>query len=136
MTRQRLPKQTRADETRARAIVARRDAGRCVRCRRFAHGLNFDHRVNRSQGGRWSASNGQMLCGSGTTGCHGWATTHPELAIADGWSVPGWGDPQTWPSRRWVHDELVWVLLDDSGGFTRITDEDARNRMDGRGWAY
>ena len=32
-------------------------------------------------------SNLALLCGTGTTGCHGWITAHPDEAYADGWAV-------------------------------------------------
>lgn len=38
---------------------------------RVRSSLNFDHIVNRSQGGDDCRENGFVLCGSGTTGCHG-----------------------------------------------------------------
>lgn len=102
------PKQTSADERWARAAVKERDQGMCVRCGR--PGGNFDHRVNRSQGGRWAASNGQTLCGSGTTGCHGWVTNHPASAIQDGFAVPGYAHPEVWPAYR-IH--VGWVVYFD-----------------------
>jgi HNH endonuclease len=36
-----------------------------------APGANAHHVVKRSQGGRNAIANGVLLCGSGTTGCHG-----------------------------------------------------------------
>lgn len=35
----------------------------------------------------WTVENLLDLCGSGTTGCHGWVTEHPALARDYGWSV-------------------------------------------------
>lgn len=128
-----VAKQTAADERRARTVVQGRDGGRCVRCRRYG-AANWDHRKNGSQGGLWAASNGQLLCGSGTTGCHGWKTSHPAQAAAEGWAVPGWADPLVWPARRWIDSSigtltLVWVLYNDAGGFKRISDDEAAKRM-------
>lgn len=31
-----------------------------------------------------------LLCGSGTTGCHGWAHANPARAKRDGLIVPSW----------------------------------------------
>jgi hypothetical protein len=125
-------------EARARKLVTARDEGLCVRCRRAHLGVNFDHRKNRSQGGEWSASNGQLLCGSGTTGCHGEVTAYPAMAVAGGWAVPGWPEavPSEWPARRWVPGvagilHRVWVLYDDQGGWTEISDAEAARRMVG-----
>lgn len=130
-----VEKQTAGDEKRAREVVRGRDGGRCVRCRRYGP-ANWDHRRNKSQGGLWAPSNGQLLCGSGTTGCHGWKTANPREAIAEGWAVPGWADPLVWPARRWVDSSVgtltkVWVLYDDRGGFRRISDDEAARRLVG-----
>lgn len=132
----RLMKQTARDERTARTQVTERDGGLCVRCLR-GDPTNFDHRKNRSQGGLWSASNGQLLCGSGTTGCHGWVTVHPHQAIIDGWAVPGWADPAEYPAARWFPTPLNtlrkgWVLLDDMGAVLEVDAAEAELRMTGR----
>jgi hypothetical protein len=129
-------KQTGGDERRARALVQERDGGVCVRCRRQGLHVNWDHRLNRSQSGRWAASNGQLLCGSGTTGCHGEITGNPHAAIVQGWAVPGWADPAEYPAARWVDTgfgtvRLGWVLYDDDGGWTEIEEHEAHLRMTG-----
>lgn len=69
---------------------------------------------NRSQGGTWAPSNGLHLCGSGTTGCHGWITDHPLLAVQHGLAVRSWQTPADVPVRLAAHG---LVLLDDKGGF-------------------
>lgn len=126
---------TPAQERDGRELVKLRDGGVCARCRRIDPfwGVNHDHRLNRSQGGDWSPSNGELLCGSGTTGCHGWRTSHPRDAVADGWAVPGGADWREWPARRWVRDgswpRLAWVIYDDAGGFTEISEAEAHERM-------
>jgi hypothetical protein len=127
-----LPKQTAADERRARAGVKERDQGICVRCGR--PGNNFDHRKNKSQMGRWEPSNGQTLCGSGTTGCHGWKTQNPAAAILEGFAVPGWGNPVWWPA--WRDDVRSWVLYFDRADsfgrwWTEITQATADLLMSG-----
>ncbi len=121
-------------EAKARKIVAARDEDTCVRCRRGGP-ANWDHRLNRSQGGYWSPECGQLLCGSGTTGCHGWRTSHPKEAAAEGWAVPGWGDPLTYPARRYIHDPgmnlytPIWVLYTAEGSWVQISDADAARRI-------
>lgn len=137
------PKQTHADEVDARELVNLRDGGVCVKCGRVdpLFGVNFDHRKNRSQGGLWSASNGQLMCGSGTVGCHGWATQHPAEAVAEGWAVPSWADPLVWPARRWLKSSfgtvrLAWVLYRNTPGpdgqlWDEISDGEAVRRMEG-----
>jgi hypothetical protein len=46
------------------------------------------------------------LCGSGTTGCHGWVEKNRRIAYALGWLVPSWADPTSWPIRL---AEGVWA---------------------------
>jgi hypothetical protein len=138
---QRPPKQTPADIREARRLVEKRDGGACVKCLRTPPGLNWDHRLNRSQGGKWELVNGQLLCGSGTTGCHGFITGSPGWAVRNGYSVPGWADPAWYPAQRSLPTtvgtmRLGWVLylpvLDDVDfGFREIGADDARERMAG-----
>ena len=133
------PKPTPAEERDAYELVTLRDAHTCQRCRRNCGPFNRDHRKNRSQGGQTRPSNLQGLGGTGCTGCHGWKTSHPAEAIAEGWAVPSWGDPAKWPARRWIGTELgtvrlAWVLYDDAGGWLEVTDAEAMERMKGAGW--
>ncbi|MGF3055641.1 HNH endonuclease [Microbacterium sp. YY-01] len=78
-------------------IVAR-DRGACVRCGLLVAHLprgvawSVHHRRARGAGGTsvvWvnAASNGVVLCGSGTTGCHGWVESHQREAMTAGWVV-------------------------------------------------
>lgn len=120
-------KQTAADERHARELVKNRDEGLCVRCGR--PGTNFDHRKGRGRGGRWEAANGQTLCGSGTTGCHGWVTSHPAEALEHGFDVPGYAHPELWPAYR---VGLGFVLYDNTGGFQLISDATARLLTEGQ----
>lgn len=138
------PKLTRAElaraEREARALVTGRDGGVCVKCLRVdpVFGVSWDHRQNRSQLGKWRASNGQLLCGTGTTGCHGWKTTNPAEALDEGYTVPSYADPAEWPARRWFATpfgtvRLGWCLYDDAGQVTEIDELDAIERMWGGG---
>lgn len=128
------PRPSKADEADAYEIVTLRDAGTCQRCRRNCGPFNRDHRQNRRPGNT-RASNLQGLGGSGTTGCHGWKTTHPQEANEQGWGCPSWADPAEWPARRWVAGgyvlRLAWVLYDDEGGWREISDAEAELRMKG-----
>lgn len=73
---------------------------------------NAHHRRGQGQGGRDVLSNLLMLCGSGTTGCHGLVTANPAMAYRNGWSIEGTtAIPGQVPVRRL--GEKVW--LDDSG---------------------
>ena len=53
---------------------------------------NLHERLNRSRGGPRDEFNTRYLCGSGTTGCHGYVTGNPAWAIANGWTVSGFID--------------------------------------------
>jgi hypothetical protein len=55
------------------------------------------------------------LCGSGTTGCHGWVEEHPLEAREFGWAVRRGRDPAEVPVLTF---ENVWLLLHDDGGWT------------------
>jgi len=60
-------------------------------------------------------SNLMLVCGSGTTGCHGWIETHRAESISRGWLVFRGTDPATVPIK--LHDTRH-VLLDDLGTYT------------------
>jgi 5-methylcytosine-specific restriction endonuclease McrA len=89
-----------------------------------AHGAtNAHHRVNASQGGRPTLGNLLLVCGSGTTGCHGRITVHPRWAKTLGYSVPATFEPCDVPVARWSRwvGALEVVLIDDRGGL-ELTD--------------
>lgn len=93
----------------------------CVRCGASSP-LTTQHRAPRGMGGTrrpWVNLPGNLitLCGSGTTGCHGWVESHRAEALSYGWLVSGLAvtmpsDVPVWTFTR------GWVLLDDDGGFT------------------
>ena len=131
-----IRKPSKADERDAYEHVTLRDNDTCQRCRRNCGGSNRDHRVNRSQGGRTVVSNLQVIGGTGTTGCHGWITEHPEDAVAEGWAAPGYATPSEWPARRWLYGtagllRLAWVLYADDGGIAEIPEVEAMRLMYG-----
>jgi len=125
------PKPTPAEERDPYEVATNRDADMCQRCRRNCGPTARDHRKNRSQGGWTVPSNLQVL----GLGCHTWKTENPEDAISDGWAVPGWptADWREWPARRWVPMvyglRLGWVIYDDTGSWTEITEAEAHERM-------
>ena len=111
-----------------RAKLHERAMGCCERCGKPG-ATNAHHRLNQSQGGPDTLSNLLLMCGSGTTGCHGWVTQHPDDAQAHGFTVKlgqltlSRTEPvtvSTEPVRRWsrVLGRAEWVLLDDDGGIT------------------
>jgi hypothetical protein len=88
-----------------RELVRERDRGSCRRCGK--PGNNIHHRITRGMGGSRRAEVNDLsvlvtLCGSGTTGCHGYVTSHPAYAFESGWSIRRSNpeDPETIP----VHD--------------------------------
>lgn len=113
---------------RTRTGVLNRDQYLCQRCGRVVGlGANLQHRRARGAGGRGPGSpinfpeNLISLCGSGTTGCHGWVTEHPKEAREHGWEVSqtatAYG-PEAVPFLgRNEHSFPQWYWLE---GFDRI----------------
>lgn len=104
-----------------RDLVWERAQGWCERCGlallRGQGGYSQHHRKLRSQGGPDSPENLVLLCGSGTTGCHGWVHAHPTLAKAAGWMVERWAEPAEVTVRLALHG-LCRLLSD--GGLERV----------------
>lgn len=72
------------------AELYRRSGGICevqVRGRCEGRATNRHHRLDRSVGGTSIMPNLIHLCGSGTTGCHGYITHNPMVAEANGWTI-------------------------------------------------
>lgn len=83
-----------------RALVLERDNYQCQRC--GAPGTNIHHRRPRGMGGtRRRDTNTPVnlitLCGSGTTGCHGWIESHRDEARELGFLVVQAGVPALVP---------------------------------------
>jgi len=108
-------------------LVWDRDQGSCARCGAAvtgARGLSWSvhHRRPRGSGGSSLKlvdlpGNLILLCGSGTTSCHGRVESHRVAARASGFLVPlnGVRKPVEVPIHHSIHG---LVLLDDHGGFT------------------
>jgi hypothetical protein len=107
--------------------VWERDKGLCQRCgkwvaleqRGVAFGWSVQHRKHRSRGGDNRMSNLIVLCGSGTTLCHGWVEGNPLAAQEDGWAVPGWV-PNEDIYQHPVSTPWGLCMLDDEGGYDRL----------------
>lgn len=108
-----------------RALCLERAGHRCEYCYCSVHGslgYSAQHRAARRMGGsrlQWlgGPSNVLILCGSGTTGCHGWIEHHPADAYALGLALrTGW-DPEQTPFRD-IHD--AWRLLLPDGTYYPI----------------
>jgi hypothetical protein len=80
-----------------------REHGACFRCRMglrfelrgavYAGGWSAHHRKPRGRGGSRnpmvsSVANCLVLCGTGTTGCHGWVERNRSLALEQGYLIP------------------------------------------------
>ncbi|KFI50039.1 HNH endonuclease [Bifidobacterium biavatii] len=104
-----------------RRLILHRDAYRCLVCGRDLDaswsGYSIHHRRLRSHGGSDlnQPSNLILLCGSGTTGCHGEIHAHPDHAYQHGWLVHAWADPTTIPLLTHRHG---WILLNPDGTWT------------------
>lgn len=74
--------------------VVQRANWKCERCGTLVpQSISVHHRTPRGMGGTRdqninAPSNLVLLCGSGTTGCHGWIESHREAARELGWLVP------------------------------------------------
>lgn len=72
-----------------RDAIVERDQYTCQRCYRSLPGevYSIHHRVPRGRGGDNRMSNMVSLCGSGTTGCHGWIESNRIAATDLGWLI-------------------------------------------------
>lgn len=104
-----------------RGICLERARWRCEYCYGpldGAFGYSLQHRAARRAGGSRNARLGEppnllVLCGSGTTGCHGWVEDHPTDAYEQGLALrTGW-DPEQTPYRD--KHNAWWLLLPDGG---------------------
>ncbi len=93
----------------------------CERCGIYAQGGSVHHRRPRGMGGdkraaTSTAANALLLCGSGTTGCHGWVESNREEAYARGLLVRRHDDPAAVPV------ELLYgtFLLNVDGGYDTV----------------
>ncbi len=128
------PKLTARQEHDNYLIATLRD-GECVRCHRGVP--NRHHRQGRDPFNS-IPSNLLLLCGSGTTGCHGWAHANPVEARAHGFIVSSYvavEEIQEVPVLLWRRiDGIVmrrtWALLNDDGDVTWIGPREAMERME------
>lgn len=105
----------------ARAAIYEAGNHRCIGCGR--PDVTAQHRRPRGMGGtsdvtKGHPANGVPLCGSGTTGCHGWAERHPTEAELLGWRLeagtvtllgaPYW-TRNGW--RAWAEEEVPGARL-------------------------
>lgn len=89
-------------DTTTRLNVMKRADNACERCgiSIVNHPGSVHHRRTKGMGGARAANrpeNLAVLCGTGTTGCHGWVGANPNEAAATGWYVRQWEAPETVP---------------------------------------
>lgn len=112
-----------------RAVVLARSGGRCEvaadpACRARGRsltsvvGASQHHRLPGRMGGSKRASVHQatnllQVCGSGTTGCHGWIESNRTVSLCNGWLLHGRENPETRPVL--LHDGRRVVLTADGG---------------------
>ncbi|MBW3088804.1 HNH endonuclease [Bifidobacterium sp. 82T24] len=109
-------------------LVDERDGRCCSVCGRYLPGSpgGRHHRQLRSQQPDPTLlhrpSNLIDICGTGTTGCHGWVHAHPAEAYRLGLLVRMGRDPSETPMLRYARsDRPQWVMLNDNGDIT-VTD--------------
>jgi hypothetical protein len=115
-----MPKATRAAENAARKLVRSRDGHQCLMCGVSIVDIpsSIHHRINRGAGGSAKLERASLLvrmCGTGTTGCHGYVTTNPAVAAISGWLLPK-NNPDIDPTTEPILTFKGWRLLDDEGG--------------------
>lgn len=132
----------------ARLVFFVRDGEACVRCGRGLRwedrgvGWSMHHRRPRGMGGDTSSevsspANALTLCGSGTTGCHGWVEQHRDEAFEAGWLVPKLGelnDPRDVPVmhhgvEKWLTD---WGSAAEFGPAWKVGDSGGEQETDHR----
>jgi hypothetical protein len=120
-----VPKKSRrktgaTEEVRMSVMV--RAAFRCERCGVSIQSIpmSIHHRRPRAMGGTTRPetnypSNLMALCGSGTSGCHGYLESHRSEAMDYGFIVPQYEQPNNVPVKTYMNG---WVLLNDDGSFS------------------
>lgn len=108
---------------RTRKVIIERDRAVCIRCGGMAS--NIHHRMPRGMGGTRNpaasgAANGLCLCGSGTTGCHGWIESHRSFAMLAGWVVPAGRVKGPEDIPVWIRSEGAWFYLQDDGSRVKL----------------
>jgi 5-methylcytosine-specific restriction endonuclease McrA len=98
--------------------VWERDQGCCQWCghgqtwerRGDPYGWSVQHRVKKSHGVNNTLPNLLVLCGGGTTGCHGTVEARPQIGYDLGLGLHSWDDPAVEPVRTF--DQVRWATED------------------------
>ncbi|GGL27518.1 HNH endonuclease [Phycicoccus endophyticus] len=106
-----------------RELIIQRDAHRCARCSALLLSAphSIHHRKPRGAGGTRDhrsidPRNGVLVCGTGTTGCHGWIESHRAAAYATGWLLRS-------------YDQLDKPLITLDGHAIYLTDDGGRSEV-------
>lgn len=75
-------------------------------------GYSRHHRLPRGRGGHNRLSNLLLLCGTGTTGCHGLIESQRALAYGNGWLVHTGDEPTEIPVELAKHLEAMYLTDD------------------------
>lgn len=120
-----------------RKLVWARDDGHCAWC---GFGVNpgdhsLQHRRSRGMGGTRRAdanspANLILMCGSATTGCHGWIEAHPTEAAARGFRLLQRADPTEIPA---LYADGTWLLGHD-GSRTAVERTETAGRPASGAW--
>lgn len=123
-SRPRRPRDTGPTKT-TREIVWTRAGGRCELCGGSLAGMvgfSVHHRLPRRMGGSSrpelnTPANLIVLCGSGTTGCHGRIESNREQAYTDGLLLHDGQDPTSVPvmltnPTRSAWPQVLWLTVD------------------------
>lgn len=123
MLKRRARKNT-GPSTGVREEVWERSGGYCERCGKAigTSAMSVHHRRPRRMGGTTDPSvntvpNLAILCGSGTTGCHGEIESRRSDAYADGWLLHAGQDPAEVPVRL---RGGPMVMLTSDGGYSSL----------------
>lgn len=121
-----------------RASVVARDRGECFICgRAWRAGVDsIHHRRPRGMGGSKGgdvngAANGILLCGSGTTGCHGRVEGDRRRGLEMGWLVSRLSSKGPAETALWSPVRGAWVMLDNHGRVTVIGPQGGREGVEG-----
>jgi len=109
-----------------RAMFFDREGARCFKCGRFllwherGYGWSAHHKKARGMGGTrrvMTPADGLILCGSGTTGCHGWVEANRAVAMDLGYLIPKNATTSEFAADRVRvrRDDGTWWLLTTSG---------------------
>lgn len=100
-----------------RDAVLDRDDRCCTRCGVGLEGRRYSlhHRRRKGAGGSTllhTMANLVSLCGSGSTGCHGYVEENRAACYVLGWLVPNGASPEQWPVLRmgsWQQPGETWL---------------------------